>query len=100
MLIMLVCMALLSCRLFCKNLGNLQEFFWQMDYRPPPGKKLPVRLCRKIPKISPSTEKPLDMMIARATLDKKYTALYNFPLYYLSSDRLRELRKKKQISNF
>ena len=34
-------------------------------------------------------------MIARATLDKKY----NFPLYYLSSDRLREL-KKKQISNF
>ena len=23
-----------------------------------------------------------------------------FPLYYLSSDRLRELRKKKQISNF
>ena len=39
-------------------------------------------------------------MIARATLDKKYSALYNFPLYYLSSDRLRELRKKKQISNF
>ena len=37
-------------------------------------------------------------MIARGTLDKKYTALYNFPLYYLSSDRLREL-KKKQISN-
>ena len=34
-------------------------------------------------------------MIARATLDKKYTALYNFPLYYLSSDRLRELREKK-----
>ena len=32
-------------------------------------------------------------MIARATLDKKYTALYNFPLYYLSSDRLRELKK-------
>ena len=34
-------------------------------------------------------------MIARATLDKKYSALYNFPLYYLSSDRLRDLRKKK-----
>ena len=32
-------------------------------------------------------------MIARGTLDKKYTALYNFPLYYLSSDRLRELKK-------
>ena len=37
-------MALVSFRLFYKNLGNLQEFFGQMDYRPP-GKKLPVRLC-------------------------------------------------------
>ena len=35
-----------SVRLFCKNLGNLQEFFGQMVYGPaPPGKKLPVRLC-------------------------------------------------------
>ena len=25
-----------SVRLFCKNLGNLQEFFGQMVYRPPP----------------------------------------------------------------
>ena len=41
---LLCCMALLSFRLFCKNLGNLQEFFGQMDYRPP-VKKLPVRLC-------------------------------------------------------
>ena len=38
-------MALVSVRLFCKNLGNLQEFFGQRVYRPPPGKKLPVRLC-------------------------------------------------------
>ena len=29
---------------FCKNLGNLQEFYGQMVYCPPPGKKLPVRL--------------------------------------------------------
>ena len=29
------CMALVSFRPFCKNLGNLQEFFGQMDYRPP-----------------------------------------------------------------
>ena len=29
------CMALASFRLFCKNLGNLQEFFGQMNYRPP-----------------------------------------------------------------
>ena len=28
-------MALVSFRLFCKNLGNLQEFFGQMVYRPP-----------------------------------------------------------------
>ena len=28
-------MALVSFRLFCKNLGNLEEFFGQMDYRPP-----------------------------------------------------------------
>ena len=27
---------LVSFRLFCKNLGNLQEFFRQMIYRPPP----------------------------------------------------------------
>ena len=29
------CMALVSFRLFYKNLGNSQEFFGQMDYRPP-----------------------------------------------------------------
>ena len=28
-------MALVSSRLFCKNLGNLQEFFGQIVYRPP-----------------------------------------------------------------
>ena len=28
-------MALVSVRLFCKNLGNLQEFFGQMVYHPP-----------------------------------------------------------------
>ena len=28
-------MALVSFRLFCKNLGNLREFFGQMVYRPP-----------------------------------------------------------------
>ena len=28
-------MALDSFRLFCKHLGNLQEFFGQMVYRPP-----------------------------------------------------------------
>ena len=27
--------ALVSFRLFCKNLGNLQEFFGQTVYRPP-----------------------------------------------------------------
>ena len=31
----MLCMAVVSFRLFCKNLGNLQEFFGQMDYRPP-----------------------------------------------------------------
>ena len=36
--------ALVSVRLFCKNLGNLQEFFGKMVYRPPPpGKKFPLR---------------------------------------------------------
>ena len=36
-------MALVSVRLFCKNLGNLQEFFGQMVYRPPhpPEKNCP-----------------------------------------------------------
>ena len=35
------CMALVSFRLFCKNLGNLEEFFGQMDYRPPLAKNCP-----------------------------------------------------------
>ena len=34
-------MALVSVRLFCKNLGNLQEFFGQMVYRPPRQKNCP-----------------------------------------------------------
>ena len=29
------CLALVSFRLFCKNLSNLQEVFGQMVYRPP-----------------------------------------------------------------
>ena len=36
-------------------------------------------------------------MIVRGTLDKKYTARYIFPLYYLSSDRLRELKKRSKF---
>ena len=32
-------LALVSVRLFCKNLGNLQEFFGQMVYLPPPPEK-------------------------------------------------------------
>ena len=35
------CMALVSFRLFCKNLVNLREFFGQMDYRPPLAKNCP-----------------------------------------------------------
>ena len=34
-------MALVSVRLFCKHLGNLQEFFGQMVYRPPLTKNCP-----------------------------------------------------------
>ena len=40
-------MALVSFRLFCKNLGNLHEFFGQMEYRPP-WQKIPVRLCHSV----------------------------------------------------
>ena len=40
-------MALVSVRLFCKNLGKLQEFFLANGLPPPlHGKKLPVRLCK------------------------------------------------------
>ena len=38
--ILLHLMALVSVRLFCKNLGNLQEFFGKMVYRPPPWQKI------------------------------------------------------------
>ena len=47
-------MALLSVRLFCKNLGNLQEFFGQMVYRPPPPPpwqkiaRTPVLVCKRL----------------------------------------------------
>ena len=34
-------MALVCVRLFCKYLGNLQEFFGQMVYRPPLTKNCP-----------------------------------------------------------
>ena len=40
-----IIMALISFRLFRKNLGNLGVFFEQMVYRPP-GKKFPVRLWK------------------------------------------------------
>ena len=33
-------MALVSFRLFCKNLGYLREFFGQMVYPPPPRQKI------------------------------------------------------------
>ena len=38
-------MALFSVRLFCKNLGNLQEFFGQMVYRPPWQKIARTPMC-------------------------------------------------------
>ena len=43
-------MFLVSFRLFYKNLGNLQEFFGQMDYRPPWQKiaRTPMSIPREI----------------------------------------------------
>ena len=43
-------MALVSVRLFCKNLGNLQEFFGQMVYRPPWQKiaRTPMVMIRRL----------------------------------------------------
>ena len=35
------CLALVSFRLFCKNLSNLQEVFGQMVYRPPLAENFP-----------------------------------------------------------
>ena len=34
-------MALVSSRLFCKNLGNLQEFFWANGLPPPLAENCP-----------------------------------------------------------
>ena len=39
-------MALVSFRLFCKNLGNLQEFFGQMVYPPPLAENCPYAYDR------------------------------------------------------
>ena len=43
-------MALISSRLFCKNLGNLQEFCGQMVYRPPWPKiaRTPMLICETL----------------------------------------------------
>ena len=45
-------MALVSSRLFCKNLGNLQEFFGQMVYRPPWPKIARTPMCPEVLVIS------------------------------------------------
>ena len=42
-------MSLVSFLLFCKNLGNLQEFFGQMVYRPPWPKIARTPMQRKTP---------------------------------------------------
>ena len=61
--------ALVSFVPFRKNLGNLGEFFGQMVYRPPPpGKKLPVRLCldKLFPILPDKGEDAIDMSVKRA----------------------------------
>ena len=44
-------MALVSVRLFCKNLGDLQEFFGQMVYRPHWKKIARTTMNLLVPKI-------------------------------------------------
>ena len=48
-------MALVSVRQFCKNLGNLQEFFGQMVYRPPWQKiaRTPMKISIEIRLVKP-----------------------------------------------
>ena len=41
-------MALVSFRLFCKNLGTLHEFFGQMVYPPPPLAENCPYACAKV----------------------------------------------------
>ena len=48
-------MALVSFRLFCKNLGNLHEFFGQMVYRSPWPKIARTPMCDKVIKSLKST---------------------------------------------
>ena len=56
-------MALVSFRLFCKNLGNLQEFFGQMVYRPPWPKiaRTPMILAHSRSSRCPGTTKILNV---------------------------------------
>ena len=47
-------MALVSFRLFRKNLSNLRDFFGQMVYRPPPRRKISrTPMIAAFPRISP-----------------------------------------------
>ena len=50
-------MALVSVRLFCKNLGNLQESFGQMVYRPPLAKNCPYAYENKASALLPRSSR-------------------------------------------
>ena len=50
-------MALVSFRLFCKNLGHLREFFGQMVYRPPLAKNFPYAYGQEFVTSEPAIEK-------------------------------------------
>ena len=72
------CMALVSFRLFCKNLGNLQEFFWQMDYRPPWQKiARPPMSPPQGPHVSLNFRKPEKLISALMYLSRPILVILN-----------------------
>ena len=91
-------MALVSVRLFCRNLGNLEEFFGQMVYRPPPlAKNCPydyvevrhsIEIKRQIKRVSTYFEA---YIIVRA-------AFHTLPLFYLRTQVLRTCARKNYVT--
>ena len=69
-------MALVSFRLFCKNLGNLHEFFGQMVYRAPWPKiaRTPMgvpEFCNHVEREITKIKKPSKSIVADAISEKE-----------------------------
>ena len=87
----LVASALVSVRLFCKNLGNLQKFFGQMVYRPP---------WQKIARMPMLVFHSILYLLQKTFFEANFNSSYDIILSYLvknSTQRNIKRRGEKRI---